>query len=76
VAAARVAPQRPGQASQGARADALSAEQRADLVDDAGRAYGPYEPEAWKVRERIKELDRTEAGPEPVEGQDHSADRW
>lgn len=49
------------------RADELSAEQRAELAADAGRAYGPYAPEAWKVRERINQLDRTEADPEPAE---------
>lgn len=58
-----------------ARSADLSAERRAELVDDAGRAYGPYAPEAWNVRERIKELERTDADPDGTGPANGSSDQ-
>jgi hypothetical protein len=45
-----------------AQAGELAAEQRAELVRDAERAWGPHSPEAWKLRQRIKEIEQADGG--------------
>jgi len=55
-----------------AQLEAMSADERQTLVADAGERFGSYDPRHWQLKQRIEQLEASEADGEGEGGEDAS----